>query len=165
MWDYQDEEDEEAFLSEWEDDDGGFDDCEDVEIDYDEIMNLAEKKRKFHFACTLGPQTETASDLFFAEAELLLNAGDYKSALVAAVAADHSASSSLRRGAIECICVYQLGSRSAALKIADIIQHAVEKSDLVSSYLRTRFANTVEVLRFMPELLGMLSARGRKNYS
>lgn len=154
-------EDDESFYGEGED--------EDVLIDFEEISKLAKNKLRFHFACTLGADPKNLCDLFFAEAELLLNAADYKSALVAAVAADlfvSNTESTIRRLAIESICVYQMGARSRALEIAQKIEKSLVVSNtIVSSYLRNRFLNTLEVLRFMPELLGMLAGATKKNYN
>ena len=95
-----------------------------------------------------------------------MHASDYRSALVSAIAADMLISEnhrSLRRSAIECICLYQLGNRSAAISIADRDETDIVKSPQTSAYLKKRFVNTVEVLRFMPQLMSMLSTRRRGN--
>jgi len=165
MWHDQ----EEGYDSEWSDDYDHDDpymqaaDDEEESVDFQEFERFAKNKIKFHFACTLGPDEPQPDDLFFAEAELYMNASDYKSALIAALAADSVTHSqgSLRRLAVECICLYQMGARSLAVSIADRIESQVAKSSEISFYLKSRFLNTVEVLRFMPQLLGMLSEKGR----
>jgi hypothetical protein len=128
-------------------------------IDMDEYLSLARRKLIFMAACTLGDHT--SSNMLLCEAELYMHSGDYSSALTAAIAADLVVADTYRsnsREAIECICLYQMGSRSAAIEISDRIEASVMKSDSVSAFLKKRFANTVEVLKFMPQLLGMLSS-------
>ena len=142
-------------------DDGFDDEPEEAEVDLAEIAALARRKLIINFACTLSAGSGKPINLFFSEAELYMSNGDYHSALVAAVAADQlvcETHRSIRREAIETICLYQLGARGAALDKADLIEQKVANSKEVSVYLKKRFGSTVEVLRFMPQLLGMLSS-------
>ena len=128
---------------------------ESVKLDMTEFNQLAERKLKFHFACTFGNELrgESLAELLLAEAELFLNNCDYRSALVAALAADSIGSkTSEPRKAIETICLYQLGDREGAMTLSD----SVNVEALLSPHLKKRFVNTMEVLEFMPQLLSML---------
>jgi len=150
-------------LAEFDDDDWLYDeeeedfleDEEGVKIDLTEFHVLADRKLKFHFACTFGNELrgESLAELLMAEAELFLNNCDYRSALVAALASDSVTQKiSEPRKAIEAICLYQLGDRTGALQLSD----TVNVDALLSPHLKKRFANTVEVLEFMPQWLSML---------
>lgn len=124
-------------------------------IDMEEISELAKRKIIFNKCSSIS--TSQYSNIYFSEAELCMHAGDYRSALIAAYAGDLVSPSLTRKQAIECICLYQMGSRSRAVEIADTMEGKILASSEVSSFLKKKFSNTVEVLRFMPQLLGMLS--------
>ena len=123
-------------------------------IDLSKYREMARRKTAFHYACTLDNylRDETLSNLFLSEAEMFLNNSDYESALVSLYAAA-SVPTTIRL-AIETICLYQLGDREAAIGTSSQVK---DPNQIDSLFLRTRFLNTVEVLEFMPQLLGMLS--------
>lgn len=131
-------------------------------IDMEEFSELARRKLVFNKCCTIS--TSQYSNIYFSEAELCMHAGDYRSALISAIAGDMVGQSLLRRKAIECICLYQLGSRSRAIEIADEMESKILASSQVSLFLKKKFENTVEVLRFMPQLLGMLSQMKKERH-
>lgn len=137
-------------------------DTEGETVDLKEFEIMAQRKITFHKTCSLGNIADLAA-LLMSEAELFLNNCDYKSALVAALAASQAAididSFYHPRKAIETIAVYQLGDRKAAVAISKLVK--VDKINSV--YLRQRFENTVEVLEFMPQLLGMLSGMSNRD--
>ena len=133
-------------------------------VDLTEFEAMAQRKIIFHKTCKLGHSADLAA-LLMSEAELFLNNCDYKSALVAALAANLAAADIdafyHARKAIETIALYQLGDRKAAVATSKLVK--AEKIDSV--YLRQRFENTVEVLEFMPQLLGMLSGMSNRDHS
>ena len=137
----------------WDDDDLLMDN-EDVFIDMEGVFESANRKVKYHFACTLGP---TTGDGLMLEAELNLAVHDYSAALVCAIAYDLAKKrESLSRKAIEMICLYQMGDRGSAITIMNKFERIIIDSDHVTVGLRNKFASTCEVLKFMPQLLDMI---------
>ena len=139
-------------------DDLALDMNDNTDINTGEYMKMANRKLLFHSTCTYDNclRKNELANLFLSEAELFLNNSDYESALVAAYAAD-ICKPSIDRKAIETICLYQLGDRETAVKISS----QVNPKNIQTAFLKQRFVNTVEVLEFMPQLLGMLSQMGK----
>ena len=139
--------------------------------DHDVTVNLEDFKdsvwqRIFqHYVCALSSSATPANSLL-TEAELHMQAYDYRQALICALAAgsvDESETVQLRRAMIQTICIYQLGDRKAACELKETLGDEFEQ-ECVSDYLLKRYKGTCEVLGFMPDLLGMLQGMSRENY-
>lgn len=147
----------EDWQDEWLDEDDDQLELEESEIDFDEYKRLAERKRIFHYCSTVG-----SFDLqcLLTEAELCLSNGDYSSALVCSLASDPNCDTSL---AIRMICMYQLGDKKGSNEIIKKYETQIISSKYVSSFLKEKFNATVEVLKFMPQLLAMMRNQGNRN--
>jgi hypothetical protein len=144
-WSDEDSFDEDDFLMD--------DFSEEESVELEQFEQLADRKAKFHNACTVGNRSNLAK-LFMSESELFLNNCDYRSSLTCAVAAERVCDEmGMARKAVETIVLYQLGDRKGAIEASK----KVDESELKSGYLKSRFSNTLEVLEFMPQLLSMLS--------
>jgi hypothetical protein len=108
-------------------------------------------------ALTLGADPETAVSSLLVEADLNINAADYRSAVISAVAADlTTVRTSVRRQAVKTICMYQMGDRAGAIALRNDIEHGVARSTDASRCIKRRFTSAVDVLEFMPQLFTML---------
>ena len=114
-----------------------------------------------HYVCAFGSSSDP-SRFFLTEAELHIQAHDYKQALTCTVAADSIDKAHTNRvNMLKVITLYQLGDKKQAIAIKDALLETGfnlddEEIPGVSAYLIKRFRGTCEVLGMMPELLGML---------
>ncbi|KAF4668747.1 asparagine-linked glycosylation protein [Perkinsus chesapeaki] len=126
-----------------------------------------------------GSSVDASIDGLLIKGELAMQTYNYSMALSCSAAAQYLIAASglgseatlIRANAIEMISAYQLGSRSAAVKIRDQLMEgfpgdSIKEAGMMSEYLFKRFAGTCEVLEMMPQLMGLLKqAREEKKAS
>ena len=137
-------------------------DDHDVSINIEDFKESVWQRIFQHYVCALS-SSATPANALLTEAELHMQAYDYRQALICALAAssaDDSESVQLRTSMIQTICLYQLGDRTAACELKDNIGDYDQ--ECVSDYLLKRYRGTCEVLGFMPDLLGMLQGMRKK---
>jgi hypothetical protein len=151
--DWQDDiSEDDLWLTEQPEEDEDWFDEEDSKIDMSEFDLSAERKIIFTKSSLVGPIDDLVPGLIL-EGELALGNGEYRSALVCSLAAQKllSPATSDSCKVIEMICMYQLGDRHQAQLIMDSIDPV-----LLSPFLKKKFLSTCEVIKFMPQLLGLL---------
>ena len=132
----------------------GFDENE-TKVDLGEYRESAWQRLYQHYVCSLGSSANPSIALL-TEAELHMQAADYRQALICALATESIDGSMVtRRMMIQLICIYQLGDRTAACELKETLGDDADESG-ISPYLYDRYKGTCEVLGMMPDLLSML---------